>query len=101
MTVRLRSVQKKRIVVDAEAQMKVQVLGGGCSKCQMTARQVQEVAQLLGVPIEVEKVEQPAAIAAMGVFSTPAVAIDGKVVHTGGVPSREKIKSWLGMAALA
>ena len=81
--------------------MKVQVFGSGCSKCQVTARQVQEVAQLLGVSIELEKVEHPAAIAAMGVFSTPAVAIDGKLVHTGGVPSREKVKSWFGATAVA
>jgi len=74
---------------------KVQVLGSGCSKCQVTARQVQEVAQQLGVQITLEKIEQPAAIVAMGVLSTPAIAIDGKVVHAGGIPSREKIESWL------
>jgi small redox-active disulfide protein 2 len=78
---------------------KVQVLGSGCSKCQITARQVQEVAQQLGRQIELEKVEQPAAIVAMGVLATPAVAIDGKVVHSGSVPSREKIESWLRTAA--
>jgi predicted thioredoxin/glutaredoxin len=30
-----------------------------------------------------------------GVMSTPGVVIDGKVVHTGGVPSREKVEQWL------
>lgn len=80
--------------------MKVQVLGSGCSKCQITARQVQEVALTIGVPIELEKVQDPTAIVAMGVFSTPAIAIDGKVVHSGGVPSREKVRELLGMAAL-
>ena len=27
--------------------------------------------------------------------STPGVVINGKVVHAGGVPSREKIEQWL------
>ena len=30
-----------------------------------------------------------------GVMSTPGVVINGKVVHAGGVPSREKIAQWL------
>jgi hypothetical protein len=28
-------------------------------------------------------------------MSTPAVVLDGKVVHTGGIPSRDKIEQWL------
>jgi small redox-active disulfide protein 2 len=73
---------------------KVQVLGSGCSKCRITAQQVLDVAHQLGAQIALEKVEQPAAIAAMGVLSTPAVAIDGRVVHAGGIPSRDQIASW-------
>jgi len=30
-----------------------------------------------------------------GVMSTPAVVIDGKVVHAGGIPKRAKIEQWL------
>ncbi|MDZ7749760.1 MAG: thioredoxin family protein [Halofilum sp. (in: g-proteobacteria)] len=30
-----------------------------------------------------------------GVMSTPAVAIDGKLVHSGSVPDRETIEGWL------
>jgi hypothetical protein len=29
------------------------------------------------------------------VISTPGVVIDGKVVHVGSAPSREKIEQWL------
>ena len=28
-------------------------------------------------------------------MSTPGVVIDGKVVHAGGVPARDKIEQWL------
>jgi len=28
-------------------------------------------------------------------MSTPGVVIDGKVVHTGGIPARDKIEQWL------
>lgn len=30
-----------------------------------------------------------------GVMSTPAVVIDGKVEHAGGMPRRDKIERWL------
>ena len=33
-----------------------------------------------------------------GIMSTPGVVIDGKVVHAGGVPSRDKIAGWLSAA---
>jgi len=33
---------------------------------------------------------------AHGIMSTPGVAIDGKVVHAGGVPDRRKVEGWLG-----
>jgi N-acyl-D-aspartate/D-glutamate deacylase len=42
-----------------------------------------------------EKVEDMAAILGYGVMSTPGVVIDGKVVHSGGVPDRKKIEDWL------
>jgi len=29
------------------------------------------------------------------VMSTPGVVIDGKVVHAGGIPGRDKIEGWL------
>jgi predicted thioredoxin/glutaredoxin len=43
----------------------------------------------------IEKVEDLPSIIAYGVMSTPGVVIDGKVVHAGGIPSREKIDGWL------
>jgi len=74
---------------------KVQVLGSGCSKCVTTARLIEEVSADLGVPVAVEKVQDMRQIAAMGVMHTPAVAIEGKVVHSGSVPLKDKIAGWL------
>ena len=49
--------------------------------------------------MKVEKVEDVRAIVGYGVMSTPAVVIDGKVVHAGGVPSREEISGWFAAPA--
>ncbi|MGP9768124.1 thioredoxin family protein [Halomonas sp. AOP13-D3-9] len=37
----------------------------------------------------------PAAIMGYKVMATPGIAIDGKLVHSGGVPVRHKIESLL------
>jgi predicted thioredoxin/glutaredoxin len=47
------------------------------------------------VAVNLEKVDDMAAILGYGVMSTPGVVIDGKVVHAGGVPDRKKIEGWL------
>ena len=74
---------------------KIEVLGTGCKKCVNTADQIQSLADELGVEVEVEKVTDPAAIMGYQVMSTPGVAIDGKLVHSGSVPDRGRIKSML------
>jgi len=45
-----------------------------------------------------QKVEELRDIMGYGVMSTPGVVIDAKVVHAGGVPSRDKIAAWLSVA---
>jgi len=75
--------------------MEVKVLGSGCANCKTTAALIEQVAQAKGVTVQVQKVEELRDIMSFGVMSTPGVVIDGKVVHAGGIPSREKIESWL------
>ena len=73
----------------------VKVLGTGCRNCQVTYRLIDEVARAKGVAIELEKVEKIDEIMRLGVLLTPGVIVDGKIVHSGGVPDRKKVESWL------
>lgn len=72
----------------------IKVLGSGCSNCKTTVRLIDEVAKECGVEIQLEKVEAIRDIVSYGVLSTPGVVIDGLVVHSGGIPSKDKIKQW-------
>ncbi len=74
--------------------MDIKVLGTGCSNCKNTIALIDQIAQAQGVAIKLEKVEKLQDIMGYGVMSTPAVVISGKVVHAGGVPSRDKIEQW-------
>ena len=73
----------------------VKVLGTGCANCRSTIALVESVAKEKGVEVTLEKVEDLQAIMGYGVMSTPAVVVDGKVVHAGGVPARSKVEGWL------
>jgi small redox-active disulfide protein 2 len=79
--------------------MKVEVLGTGCANCKRTVQLIEDTASTQGVPIELAKVEDLQTIMGYGVMATPAVVIDGLVVHAGGIPTREKIADWLKRAA--
>lgn len=74
--------------------MDIKVLGTGCSNCKATVKLVEEIAKEKGVPITIEKVEDIQDIMKFNIMSTPGVVVDGKVVHTGGIPSREKVEQW-------
>lgn len=73
----------------------IKVLGTGCANCKSTMKLIEEAAKEKGVEVQLEKVEDIQAIMSYGVMSTPGVVVDGKVVHAGGVPSRDKIAGWL------
>tara|TARA_R110002074_G_scaffold400702_1_gene596779 strand:+ start:1283 stop:1519 length:237 start_codon:yes stop_codon:yes gene_type:complete len=72
-----------------------EVLGTGCRKCVTTAETIERIANEQGQEVTVEKVTDPAKIMEYQVMSTPAVAVDGKVVHSGSIPEHDKIVGWL------
>ena len=73
----------------------IKVLGSGCANCKATLKLIKEAATAANVEIELEKVEDIAKIMAYGIISTPGVVIDDKVVHAGGIPSRQEVEGWL------
>ncbi len=74
----------------------IKVLGTGCcGNCGTTVALIEEVAKAQGVAVNLQKIEELREVMSYGIMSTPGVVIDGKVVHAGGVPSRDKIAQWL------
>ncbi len=75
--------------------MKIKVLGPGCKRCQETERIVKEAIEEAKVEAEIEKVTDPMEIAKAGVFSTPAVVVDGEIKSVGKIPTKEEVLNWL------
>ena len=73
----------------------IKVLGTGCANCKTVAKLIAAVAEEKEIAIELEKVEEIREIMSFGILSTPGVVVDGQVVHSGGIPSRDKIEQWL------
>ncbi len=73
----------------------IKVLGSGCAKCVKTAELIEKIAAECAVAVSVEKVTSPESIMNYGVMSTPAVVIDQQVLHSGSIPDRKTVESWL------
>jgi small redox-active disulfide protein 2 len=77
----------------------IEVLGPGCSNCQRLEATVREVVERSGIEAEIRHVVDDGEIASRGVLSTPGLVIDGVVVSTGRVPTREQVATWLEVAS--
>ncbi|MBE2192227.1 MAG: thioredoxin family protein [Alphaproteobacteria bacterium] len=75
--------------------MEITVFGKGCSRCESTIHRIESEAQGLGVPVTITKITDEIEIIQNGIMTTPAVKIDNKIVHSGGIPSIEAVQSWL------
>ncbi|MFN4141232.1 thioredoxin family protein [Aestuariivirga sp.] len=75
--------------------MEIKVLGPGCAKCKATVDVIDRVAKETGKAVSIEKIEDMRNIVSFGVMTTPAVVIEGKVVHKGSVPSHDQVLAWL------
>ena len=72
----------------------IKVLGPGCANCKTTVRLIDEAAKEFGAEVHLEKVDEIKEIISYGILSTPGVVIDGQVVHSRCIPSKDKIKKW-------
>jgi len=72
--------------------VKLEILGSGCANCQKLTAIVQDVVRDLTLDgAQIVKVEDFVKIMSYGVMATPALAIDGKVVLVGRVPSKADV----------
>lgn len=73
----------------------IKILGTGCAKCKSMLGVVEQVAHETGIDAAIEKVEDIEEIMKFDVMSTPALVIDGVIVLSGRVPSKEELTKLL------
>ncbi len=75
--------------------MKIQIAGPGCPRCQMTEKNVINACAELDLAADISHVTDMKTIVELGVMSTPAVLVDGKIVLSGRVPTAGELKKIL------
>lgn len=71
--------------------MLIEVFGPGCAKCQTLEKHAKEAVEQSGGNHQVVKIADYAAMAARGILSTPALALDGHIKSQGKVISTDEI----------
>lgn len=75
--------------------VKIQILGTGCSRCKALALNVEQAVKELGLNAEIEKATGIEDILKFQILTTPGLVIDGKLKAAGRVPSTDEIKEML------
>ena len=75
--------------------MEIKVCGPGCANCSRAESIVREAVAAAGADAVIEKITDFAAMAKLGVLSTPAVVIDGRIMCAGRVPTEKEVQEWL------
>ena len=75
--------------------MKIQILGPGCKRTKKLTENVEAALRELRLEVRVEMVVDPETISKMGALTTPALAVDGRVLVTGRVLSVKEVRKLL------
>lgn len=73
--------------------MRIEVFGTGCAKCKLLEQNVRKAIEQLGINAEVVKVDDIETMVDRGLMATPGLAINGKIVAAGRIPSVDEIVS--------
>jgi len=75
--------------------MKIEILGVGCPRCKQLTMNTEAAVKELNIQAEIGKVTDIDKITEYGVMMTPGLAVDGSIVSSGKVLSKDEIKKLL------
>lgn len=75
--------------------LEIKVLGPGCAQCDRLEMELMEIMTEMNLPADLEHITDIKEIGKYGVMGMPALIVNGKVMCTGKVPTKRKLKEWL------
>ena len=75
--------------------MEIKICGPGCKKCDQVYKLATEIVEKSGKKATISKITDFQELARLGIFSTPAVVIDGEVKCVGKVPAEKELLGWI------
>ncbi len=76
----------------------ITIYGPGCCNCNTLAENTRQAVKSMSENYEIIKISDPLQIAEAGVFQTPALALNGKILVSGKVVSMEQVRKLLSEA---
>lgn len=80
---------------DSSEGLEIKVLGPGCAQCDRLEMELMEIMTEMNLPADLEHITDIKEIGKYGVMGMPALIVNGKVMCTGKVPTKRKLKEWL------
>ena len=78
--------------------MEIKILGPGCHRCRELDKRTREAVKELGLDTSVEYIQDLNKIMEYPILTTPGLVVNGKVVCSGRVPSKDEIAKFLSSA---
>ena len=75
--------------------LSIKVLGSGCTNCINLEKLCREVISENQIDADIEKVTDFKDIMSYGIMSTPGLVVNGKVIHSGKLPTKSTLTHWL------
>ncbi len=79
--------------------MTIKVLGPGCTNCKRLEEMALSAVRQLGIEADIQKITDFPTITSYGVFKTPGLIINDKVVLQGKIPVLTTLHHWIEDAA--
>lgn len=73
----------------------IKVVGSGCPNCQNLANLCSEVTNEQNIEANIEKITNVNDFADLGIFKTPGLVVNGKVLSQGKIPTKSTLEHWL------
>ena len=75
--------------------LEIKVVGPGCMNCNRLEEMCREIVAENALHAKIEKITDIAKFAGLGIFMTPGLIINDKVISSGKLPGKTLLTQWL------
>ena len=75
--------------------LNIKILGSGCTNCKNLEKLCREVVTENKLEANIEKVTDIKEIVSYGILSTPGLVVNGKILSSGKLPTKNTLQHWL------
>ncbi|MEJ5351342.1 MAG: thioredoxin family protein [Melioribacteraceae bacterium] len=75
--------------------LEIKVVGPGCINCEKLYQLCNEVVTENNLQADIQKIVEPDKFIELGVWMTPALIVNGKILIQGKIPTKSTLEHWL------